>query len=106
VAKPDEKDRVEVGWSSAGPIYADELAERSRVGTVRLALQEIADALGDVDAFIEQYEEETRKLPRIAVGIARRLISAGRAKEAWQTIDATEHCRRRRRASQTTTLRG
>ncbi len=94
VAKPAENDRVEVGWSSAGPIYADEMAERSRVGTVRLALQEIADALGDVDAFIEQYEEETRKLPRIAAEIARRLLSAGRAKEAWQTIEATKHRRR------------
>ena len=50
--------------------------------------------MGDVDAFIEQYEEETRKLPRIAAEIARRLLSAGRAKEAWQTIEATKHRRR------------
>lgn len=37
ITKPDEKDRVEIGWSSSGPIYADEVAERSRVSTVRLA---------------------------------------------------------------------
>jgi hypothetical protein len=91
--KPAEKDRVKIGWSSAGPIYADEMAERSRVSTVRLTLTEIADALGDVDAFIEQYEEETRKVPKIAAQIARRLLSAGRAREAWQTIEATEHRR-------------
>ena len=78
--KPAEKDRVKIGWSSAGPIYADEMAERSRVSTVRLTLTEIADALGDVDAFIEQYEEETRKVPIIAAQIARRLLSAGRAR--------------------------
>jgi hypothetical protein len=91
-----EKDRVEIGWSSAGPIYADEMAERSRVSTVRLALMDIADALGDVDAFIEQYEEKTRTVPKIAAEIARRLLSAGRTEEAWQTIEKTE---RRRRSS-------
>jgi hypothetical protein len=93
VTMPAEKDRVEIGWSSSGPIYADEMAERSRVSTIRLALTEIADALGDVDAFIEQYEEETRKVPKIAAEIAQRLLSAGRAQEAWQTIEATKHRR-------------
>ena len=94
VTKPAEKDRVKIGWSSAGPIYADEMAERSRVSTVRRALTEIADALGDVDAFIEQHEQETRKVPKIAAEIARRLLSAGRTLEAWQTIEAAEHRRR------------
>jgi len=92
--KPAEKDRVKIGWSSSGPIYADEVAERSRGSTVRLALTEIADALGDVDAFIAQYEEKARKVPKIAAQIARRLLSAGRAGEAWQTIETTEHRRR------------
>jgi hypothetical protein len=94
VKKPAEEDRVKVGWSSSGPIYEDEMAERSRVSTIRLALTEIADALGDVDAFIAQYEPETRKVPKIAAEIARRLLSAGRTQEAWQTIEATEHRRR------------
>jgi hypothetical protein len=93
VTKPAEMDRVEIGWSSSGPIYADEMAERSRVSTVRLALTEIADALGDVDAFIEQHEEEARKVPKIAAEIARRLLSAGRGQEAWQTIEAAKHRR-------------
>jgi hypothetical protein len=52
VRKPTAKERQVIGWSSGGAIYADEIAERSRVSTVRLALQEIADAQGDVDAFI------------------------------------------------------
>jgi uncharacterized protein DUF6880 len=94
VKQPAEKDRVKVGWSSSGSIYEDEMAERSRVSTVRLALQEIADVLGDVDAFIAQYVPETRKVPKIAAEIARRLLSAGRVQEAWQTIEATEHRRR------------
>lgn len=91
VPRPAEKDRVAIGWSSSGPIYEDEIAERSRLNTVRLALQDIADALGDVDAFIAQYEEETRKVPTIAAEIARRLLAAGRAEEAWRTIEAAVH---------------
>jgi hypothetical protein len=94
VTQPVEKDRVKIGWSSAGPVYADEMAERSRISTVRHALQDIADAMGDVDAFIEQFDEPTRKIPKIAAEIARRLLSAGRAQEAWQAIETTEHPRR------------
>jgi len=94
VEKPAEKERVTIGWSSSGPIYADEIAERSRVSTVHLALTEIADALGDVDFFIEQHDEEARQVPKIAAEIARRLLSAGRAEEAWRTIEASKHRRR------------
>jgi Family of unknown function (DUF6880) len=94
VARLADKGRVQIGWSSAGPIYADEMAERSRISTVRRALQDIADAMGDVDAFIEQFDEQTRKVPKIAAEIARRLLAAGRAGEAWQTIEAAQHRRR------------
>jgi hypothetical protein len=94
VTKPAKKDSVKIGWSSSGPIYSDEMAERSRVGTVRLALTEIADMQGDVDAFIAQYEPETRKVPKIAAEIARRLLAAGRIDEAWQAISVVEHRRR------------
>jgi len=87
------KKREVVGWSSSGPIYADDLAERSRVSTVRLALKDIADAQGDVDAYIAQYDVQTRKVPNIAAEIARRLLAAGRANEALQTLDAAEHRR-------------
>lgn len=91
VERPADKDRVKIGWSSSGPIYEDEMEERSRVSTVKLALQEIADAQGDADAFIAQYDEDTRKVPKIAAEIARRLLDAGRAEEALATIDAAVH---------------
>lgn len=94
VNKPAEKDRMEIGCASSEPIYAVEMAGRSRVSTARHALQDIADALGDVDAFIEQCEEKSRSLPKIAAEIARRLLLAGRVQEAWQRIEATEHRRR------------
>jgi hypothetical protein len=91
--KPADKERQVIGWGSSGRIYADDLAERSRVNTVRSALKEIADAQGDVDAFIDQYDEPTRKVPKIAAEIARRLLVAGRTKEAWQAIESAEHRR-------------
>ena len=93
VEQPAAKERQVVGWSSGGAIYSDEIAECSRVSTVRLALQDIADAQGDVDAFIAQYEEPVRKAPKIAAEIARRLLASGRADEAWQTIEAADHRR-------------
>jgi hypothetical protein len=93
VQKPAEKERRVIGFGSGGAIYADEMAARSRVSTVRLALMDIADAQGDVDAFIGQYDEHTRKVPKIAAEIVKRLLAAGRSQEAWQTIQATEHRR-------------
>ena len=55
VRRPAAKERQIIGWGSGGEIYADDIVERARVSTVRLALQEIADAQGDVDAFVAQY---------------------------------------------------
>ncbi|MBV8456406.1 MAG: hypothetical protein JO122_07300 [Acetobacteraceae bacterium] len=93
IRKPAANKREVVGWGPRGAIYADDIAERSRVSTIRLALQEIADAQGDVDSFIAQYEKPVRKVPKIAAEIARRLLGAGRSDEAWQAIEATEHQR-------------
>lgn len=90
VEKPVAKDRIRIGYGSSGPIYQDEIAERSRVSTVKLSLQEIADAQGDVDAFIAQYDAKTRKVPAIAAEIAQRLLAAGRLEEAWSAIEAAE----------------
>ena len=60
---------------------------------IKLALMAIADAQGDVDAFISQYKPETRKVPTVAAEIADRLIAAGRAKEALKFLDAAEQQR-------------
>jgi hypothetical protein len=95
ITKPAEKVRVKIGWSSSGPIYADEMAERSRISIVHRVLTKIADLQGDVDAFIAQYGEETRTVSKIAAEIARRLLAAGRVAEAWQAISAAKHRRRK-----------
>ena len=54
LSTPNEDDQEVIGWSSAGPIYADAYAERRRDSVVRMALTDIADAQGDVDAFAVQ----------------------------------------------------
>ena len=91
--KPKNKDRKLIGWGTGGPLYADEIAARWRESTISLALQEIADAQGDVDAFIAQQSEKAKTVPRVAAEIARRLLEAGRAEEAWSAINAVDEKR-------------
>ena len=91
--KPRDEDRQVIGWSSRGAIYADDLAESHRKSVVRLALEAIADAQGDVDAFIAQQGEMARSVPSVAVEIAQRLLAAGRAEEAWTAINAVDQGR-------------
>ncbi len=51
------------------------------------ALEDIADAQGDVDAFMEQYDERKRRIPVFAAEIARRLLEADRPEEALRILD-------------------
>lgn len=88
--KPADSERKVVGWGNSGAIYKDEIQERHRKSTVRLALQDIADALGDVDGFIAQHSEQTRTSPAIAADIAKRLLTAGRVDEAWTAINGVK----------------
>ena len=93
VPVPPREEWEEVGWGSGGPSYAHEMAERSRQSAVRSALMDIADAQGDVDAWIAQHDEDTRRAPGIAARIAGRLLAAGRASEALEALDAADHGR-------------
>ena len=87
--KPNDDDREVIGWGSSG---ADDYAERRRNSTVHMALQQIADAQGDVDAYIAQQSAKT--VPMVAAGIAARLLAARRLHEAWDAINAVEQDRR------------
>jgi hypothetical protein len=91
--KPADKARREIAFCSGGPVYEDDVQEHIRESTIRLALMAIADAEGDVDAFIAQYEPETRKVPMVAAEIGGRLTAAGRAKEALKILEAAEQQR-------------
>ncbi len=91
--KPRPEDREVLGYGSGGTIYADDYAKRRRDSIVNMALQEIADAQGDVDAFIAQQSETARSVPAVATEIAQRLLTAGRIDEAWSAIDAVDENR-------------
>lgn len=88
IERPADQDRVKIGWGASGPIYADDVETRFRARAIRMAMMEIADIEGDVEAFIAQYDEKTRKVPTIAAEIALRLLGVGRAEEALATLEA------------------
>lgn len=60
---------------------------------LRHALEAIADATGDVDAFIAQQTGHSREVPAIAAEIARRLLDADRPEEAFAAIEAVRERR-------------
>ena len=82
VRVPPKGEWEAVGYGSGGATYAHQMEERARQSMLRMALKDIADAMGDVDAFIAQYDPATRKVPKIAAEIANRLHAAGRAGDA------------------------
>jgi hypothetical protein len=104
-AKVARKDKEAVGWSSNGPVYRDELYSSGKSITIKVVLQQIADALGDVDLYIEQQPEKTRGFATVTTGIAQRLLAAGRAEEALSALDKTEFDGRREISSEWQALR-
>jgi len=90
VPVPPKGEWEAVGYGSGGATYAHQMEERSRQSMVEMALKDIADAMGDVDAFIAQYDARTRKVPQIAAEIAARLLASGRAGDALGFIERAE----------------
>jgi hypothetical protein len=88
--RPAEEDRQVIGYGSSGPIYADDIDRRRREMAARQALQQIADAQGDVESFIAQYSDAARRAPQIAAAIGERLVAAGRPADALAYLDAVD----------------
>lgn len=82
--------RAASGRSDARASFEDILNLRKRDRTIRTTLEQIADAQGDVDAFIAQKGEHARSEPAVAAEIARRLVAAGRPDEALDAINKAE----------------
>ncbi len=59
--------------------------------TVPQALTDIADAQGDVDAFVAQFDQQRRTIPVFAAEIAQRLLAANRAEEALEILQEADH---------------
>jgi hypothetical protein len=90
VPVPPKSEWEAVGYGSGGATYAHQMEERSRQSMVEMALKDIADAMGDVDAFITQYDARTRKVPQIAAEIAARLLAAGKAEDTLGFIERAD----------------
>ena len=71
----------------SGTAEEDRTVEHQRRRIVQSTLRDVADAQGDVDAYIAQHDGETRKVREFAAGIARRLLKADRAEEALAALD-------------------
>jgi hypothetical protein len=82
-----------------GAMPARRSADRhdSQAAAVRRALQDLADAERDVDAYIALVPGEDRKRPSVAAGIGRRLLDTGRADEALTIIEAATPKKRSKR---------
>ncbi len=92
--KPPRGKRQVIGWSSAGPLHADEIESRTRKHMSSFVLQQVADALGDVDGFAEQFDARARQAPAVAAAISQRLLAAGRTDEAWTAVERVDMRRR------------
>jgi len=64
----------------------EESVRRSRASTASVILADIADAQGDVDAYMARYSAQQLTYGTIAPDVARRLLDAGRVEEACEII--------------------
>ena len=83
-----ERERKVIAWTATGRLYADEVETRRRRSTAGAWLRRIADAAGDVDGYAAQLDPAARRVPAVAAGLARRLVKAGRAQDAWDALVA------------------
>lgn len=59
----------------------------AKASVVRDALRRLADISGDVGGFIATFSEAQRRFPAIAAEIGRRLLAAGKVREALAALD-------------------
>ncbi|MDT8329184.1 MAG: hypothetical protein RQ750_17750 [Roseovarius sp.] len=65
---------------------AEDSVRRSKQLTRSIILADVADAQGDVDAYMARYSAEQLTYGTIAPDVARRLLDAGRVDEAFGTV--------------------
>lgn len=79
----------------------NEQAKTHRDWVVRIAMLDIADALGDAEAYLAEYRDhdpEALTVPAIAAKVAERLTPAGRAEEALTLLQGADPGLAKRRA--------
>jgi len=85
-----DADRCIIGYGSTGPLYEDDITVRHQTRMVQSARTEIADALGDADAYAVLFSGQERTNPAIAARIAERMLAAGRADDAMAALALAE----------------
>lgn len=65
---------------------AEDSVRRHKQATRSIILADVADAQGDVDAYMARYSEEQLTYGTIAPDVARRLLDAGRVDEAFDIV--------------------
>jgi hypothetical protein len=90
-----ETERRVIGISSKGVVYEDDTEHNAQVEIIRSALLQIADAMGDIESYVAAHCDDDRKNPAIAARIAERLLTAGRAQDAFQALALAEPVRRK-----------
>lgn len=71
--------------SSSGDYAAEQ-----KLRLTKRCLQEIAEALGDTEAYIAQYSEQELRYPEIAAEVATLLLDSGQNEEALEILRASE----------------
>jgi len=66
----------------------------SKRGTQSIIIAAVADAQGDVDAYMSRYTAEQLTFGTIAPGVAKRLLAAGRAEEALKIVEGSRAAER------------
>ena len=88
--KPDSRGGVPARrtsrWKRGRKLERDVQRRRNHAQILHHALQDIADALGDIDAFVALQPDVTS--PAAAAGIAERYLRAGRPEDALKVLDA------------------
>jgi hypothetical protein len=83
--KPVLRARRTARWRRGRTLERDVVLRRSRQQVVQQARLEIADAMGDVDAYVALQTD--LRLPQTAARVAERLLKAGRSEEALKTLE-------------------
>ena len=72
----------------------EDIVQSIRDNTSSVILADIADAQGDVDAYMARYTAEQLTYGTIAPGVARRLLDANRVQEAMDVLERCEESER------------
>ena len=90
-ARLKEQEAAEAAVDRSGPPTPAQdlpgIEARRQQSIARRALLDLADAQGDVDAYIAHVPPAMRRRPATAIAIARRLVAAGRAARALRVLD-------------------